>query len=135
MAFTFISNAKTMKRITLIYWIVTGLFAAFMIFSSISNVTLAPEAVAMLSDHLGYPKYIIPFLGAAKILGAIVILIPSFRRIKEWAYAGLFFDLVGAFFSLLQVDGPQPNVFFMLIFIGFLLASYFLWHKKIATAA
>lgn len=124
-----------MKRITLIYWIVTGLFAAFMIFSSISNVTLAPEAVAMLSDHLGYPKYIIPFLGAAKILGAIVILIPSFRRIKEWAYAGLFFDLVGAFFSLLQVDGPQPNVFFMLIFIGFLLASYFLWHKKIATAA
>jgi DoxX-like family len=124
-----------MKRITLIYWIVTGLFAAFMIFSSISNVTLAPEAVAMLSDHLGYPKYIIPFLGAAKILGAIVILIPSFRRIKEWAYAGLFFDLVGAFFSLLKVDGPQPSVFFMLIFIGFLLASYFLWHKKIATAA
>ncbi|WP_373553337.1 DoxX family protein [Haliscomenobacter sp.] len=124
-----------MKRITLIYWIVTGLFAAFMIFSSISNVTLAPEAVAMLSDHLGYPKYIIPFLGAAKILGAIAILVPSFRRIKEWAYAGLFFDLVGAFFSLLQVDGPQPSVFFMLIFIGMLLASYFLWHKKIATVA
>ena len=124
-----------MKRISLIYWIVTGLFAAFMIFSSISNVILAPEAVALLSDHLGYPQYIIPFLGAAKIVGAIAILIPSFRRIKEWAYAGLFFDLVGAFFSLLKVDGPQPSVFFMLIFIGLLLASYFLWHKKLATAA
>ena len=124
-----------MKRITLIYWIVTGLFAAFMIFSSISNVTLEPEAVAMLSGRLGYPEYIIPFLGAAKILGAIAILIPSFRRIKEWAYAGLFFDLFGAFFSLLKVEGPQPSVFFMLIFIGLLLASYFLWHKKLATAA
>ena len=124
-----------MKRITLIYWIVTGLFAAFMIFSSISNVTLAPEAVALLSGRLGYPEYIIPFLGVAKILGAIAILVPSFRRIKEWAYAGLFFDLVGAFFSLLKVEGPQPSVFFMLIFIGLLLASYFLWHKKLATAA
>lgn len=124
-----------MKRITLIYWIVTGLFAAFMIFSSISNVTLAPEAVALLSGRLGYPEYIIPFLGVAKILGAIAILVPSFRRIKEWAYAGLFFDLVGAFFSLLKVEGPQPSVFFMLIFIGLLFASYFLWHKKLATAA
>lgn len=123
-----------MKRISLIYWIVTGLFAAFMIFSSISNVTLAPEAVAMLSGRLGYPEYIIPFLGVAKILGAIAILVPSFRRIKEWAYAGLFFDLFGAFFSLLKVEGPQPSVFFMLIFIGLLLASYFLWHKKLATA-
>lgn len=124
-----------MKRISLIYWIVTGLFAAFMIFSSISNVTLAPEAVALLSGRLGYPEYIIPFLGVAKILGAIAILVPSFRRIKEWAYAGLFFDLVGAFFSMLKVEGPQPSVFFMLIFIGFLLASYFLWHKKLGTAA
>ena len=123
-----------MKRISLVYWIVTGLFAAFMIFSSISNVTLEPEAVAMLSGRLGYPEYIIPFLGVAKILGAIAILIPSFRRIKEWAYAGLFFDLFGAFFSLLKVEGPQPEVFFMLIFIGLLLASYFLWHKKLATA-
>lgn len=123
-----------MKRITLIYWIVTGLFAAFMIFSSVSNLLSSPEAIEMLSNHLGYPKYIIPFLGTAKILGAIAILIPSFRRIKEWAYAGLCFDLVGAFYSVLKVDGPQPGVFFMLIFFGFLFASYFLWHKKIGTA-
>lgn len=90
-----------MKRLNLIYWIVTGLFAAFMIFSSVSNVTSSPDAVAFLSDHLGYPAYIIPFLGMAKILGSIAILIPSFRRIKEWAYAGLFFDLSGAFFPSL----------------------------------
>lgn len=123
-----------MKRLNLIYWIVTGLFAAFMIFSSVSNVTSSPDAVAFLSDHLGYPAYIIPFLGMAKILGSIAILIPSFRRIKEWAYAGLFFDLSGAFFSILMVDGFEPGSLFMFVFMGFLLGSYFLWHKKLASS-
>ena len=122
-----------MKKINLLYWIVTGLFAAFMIFSSISNVTSSPEAVQFISDHLGYPKYIIPFLGVAKILGCIAILIPSFRRIKEWAYAGLFFDLAGAAGSIVAVEGLKPQSLFMLVFFGVLFASYFLWHKKLTT--
>ncbi|MCU0347948.1 MAG: DoxX family protein [Saprospiraceae bacterium] len=124
-----------MKKINLLYWIVTGLFAAFMIFSSISNVTSSPEAVQFISDHLGYPKYIIPFLGIAKILGCIAILIPSFRRIKEWAYAGLFFDLAGAAGSIIAVEGLKPQSLLMLVFFGFLFASYFLWHKKLETQA
>lgn len=124
-----------MKKINLLYWIVTGLFAAFMIFSSISNVTSSPEAVQFISDHLGYPKYIIPFLGIAKILGCIAILIPSFRRIKEWAYAGLFFDLAGAAGSIVAVEGLKPQSLLMLLFFGFLFASYFLWHKKLETQA
>lgn len=122
-----------MKKVNLFYWIVTGLFAAFMIFSSISNVTSSPEAVQFLSDHLGYPKYIIPFLGVAKILGAIALLLPQLRRLKEWAYAGLFFDLAGGFYSLLLVEGAKLHVMLMLIFIGVLFASYFLWHKKLET--
>ncbi|MBN8681904.1 MAG: DoxX family protein [Chitinophagales bacterium] len=121
-----------MKKINIAYWIVTGLFAAFMIFSSFSNLTSAPEAVEFISGHLGYPAYIVPFLGAAKIAGAIVLLIPAFRRIKEWAYAGLFFDLAGAFFSLIAVDGFKPELAFMLVFMGLLFGSYFLWHKKLA---
>ncbi len=124
-----------MKKINLFYWIVTGLFAAFIVFSSFSNVTSAPEAVQFLSDHLGYPKYIIPFLGVAKILGVVAILIPNFRRIKEWAYAGLFFDLAGGFYSLVVVEGAKLHVLLMLIFIGVLFASYFLWHKKLETQA
>lgn len=122
-----------MKKINLFYWIITGLFAAFMVFSSISNVTSSPEAVQFLGDHLGYPKYIIPFLGVSKILGVVAILIPSFRRIKEWAYAGLFFDLAGGFYSLLVVEGAKPQVMMMFIFIGALFVSYFLWHKKLET--
>lgn len=120
-----------MKNLNLIYWIVTGLFAAFMIFSSISNVTSDPQAVALLSTHLGYPAYIIPFLGVAKIVGSIAILLPMLRRLKEWAYAGLFFDLVGATYSFVAVDGANGGVVFMLVFIGILLLSYYLWHKKL----
>ena len=63
----------------------------------------------------------------------IILLIPAFRRIKEWAYAGLFFDLAGAFFSLIAVDGFKPELAFMLVFMGLLFGSYFLWHKKIGT--
>ena len=123
-----------MKKNNIIYWVVTGFFAAFMLFSSVPNLMSSAESLQFLG-HLGYPAYIVPFLGAAKILGAAAILIPGFRRIKEWAYAGLFFDLVGAFYSLISVEGPQPQVLFMLIFIGLLFASYFLWHKKLAAAA
>jgi uncharacterized membrane protein len=124
-----------MNKINLSYWIVTGLFAAFMVFSSVPNVMSSPESVQFIADHLGYPKYIIPFLGVAKILGAIVLLIPNLRRIKEWAYAGLCFDLVGAGASLIAVDGWQPQMLFMVVFIGVLFLSYFLWHKKLATNA
>ncbi len=124
-----------MKKINIFYWVVTGLFSAFMVFSSISNVLSSPEAVQFLSDHLGYPKYIIPFLGVAKILGVVAILVPTFRRIKEWAYAGLFFDLAGGFYSLLSVEGMKFQVFFMLVFIAVLFVSYFLWHKKLEIEA
>jgi uncharacterized membrane protein YphA (DoxX/SURF4 family) len=120
-----------MKKINLFYWITTGLFAAFMVFSSVPNMLSSPESVQFLGDHLGYPRYIIPFLGVAKILGSIAILVPSFRRIKEWAYAGLCFDLTGAAASLIAVDGWQPQMLFMLVFIGVLFLSYFLWHKKL----
>lgn len=121
-----------MKKINIAYWAVTGIFAAFMIFSSISNLTSSQESIDFLCGYLGYPAYIVPFLGAAKILGAIAILLPNLRRIKEWAYAGLFFDLIGALYSVVAVDGLKPDVLFMLVFIAVLFASYFLWHRKLA---
>ena len=118
-----------MKKIKISYWIVTGIFAAFMLFSAIPDVLVVPEAVTMITG-LGYPRYIIPFLGVAKLLGAIVILIPGLKRIKEWAYAGLFFDLIGATYSAIAKEGFQLPMLFMILPLGFLFLSYFLWHKK-----
>jgi hypothetical protein len=119
-----------MKKTNTWYWIITGIFAAFMLFSAIPDIMVVPDAVTMVSNGLGYPKYIIPFLGVAKLLGSIAILIPGFNRIKEWAYAGLFFDLAGATYSGIAVGGFQVQMLFMILPLGFLFLSYYLWHKK-----
>lgn len=75
---------QPMKRINIAYWIITGLFSAFMIFSSIGGVTLDENAVAYLHDHLGYPLYFIQIISVAKILGAIAIVLPMVpTRVKE----------------------------------------------------
>ena len=95
---------------------------------------VVPDAVAFVSNKLGYPKYIIPFLGVTKILGVIAILVPGFPRIKEWAYAGLFFDLLGATYSGICVDGLQPAMAFMLLPFAFEALSYVYYHKRLSTS-
>lgn len=121
-----------MKKTTIAYWVITGLFAAFMLFSAIPDILLSPEAVTMITG-LGYPKYFIVFIGLAKVLGSIAILIPNFNRIKEWAYAGLFFDLIGAVYSMIAKEGFQLQMTFMVLPISFLFLSYYLWHRKMGT--
>ncbi|HRF82372.1 MAG TPA: DoxX family protein [Flavobacteriales bacterium] len=96
-----------MKKLNLTYWIVTALFSAFMLFSSFGGITLMPEAVAMLHDHLGYPLYFIQLVSWAKVIGAIAILLPKVPpRVKEWAYFGFFIDLVAAIISFIAVGDP-----------------------------
>ena len=118
-----------MKRTRIIYWIVTILFAGFMLFSAIPDILMTPDAVTFMT-YLGYPKYFIPFIGVAKVLGVIAILIPGFPRIKEWAYAGLVFDLIGATYSAMSVKIDAFGAVFMSVIIGMAFASYFLYHKK-----
>jgi uncharacterized membrane protein YphA (DoxX/SURF4 family) len=119
-----------MKKTTTIYWIITGLFSAFMLFSSIPDILNVPDAVTFM-NHLGYPHYFTPFIGVAKLLGIITILIPGFPRIKEWAYAGLAFDLIGAIYSIISTDGFQTQTLIMVLPIAFLVLSYIYYHKKI----
>src|SRR5882724_12122315 len=109
-----------MKKTKIFYWIITGLFSAFMLFSAIPDILIVPDSITFMNG-LGYPTYIIPFLGVAKLLGIIAILIPGYPRIKEWAYAGLFFDLIGATYSAIAHDGLQPQISFMLLPIAFLI--------------
>jgi len=119
-----------MKTTNVLFWIITILFGAFMLFSGYTEITLQPEGVKLM-QHLGYPNYFTVFLGWAKILGVIALLVPSnFPRLKEWAYAGFFFDLVGAAYSQIATDGFMPQQLFMLVFFIFLFLSYYLYHKK-----
>jgi len=125
-----------MKKINIAYWIVTVLFAGFMIFTAIPDAICMKEAVDFMT-RLGYPVYIIPFLGVAKILGGIAILIPGFSRIKEWAYAGLAYDLIGAMYSTYCHPDPEHKGgwAFMFIFLAVLFASYSLYHKRLKAAS
>lgn len=122
-----------MKRINIAYWIITALFSAFMIFSSIGGITLHPDAVAMLHEHLGYPLYFIRWISVFKILGAIAILLPAVpARVKEWAYFGFFIDLVTGMISFIAVGDPVAGWAPMIIFIGVLIVAYQLHHKRLA---
>jgi uncharacterized membrane protein YphA (DoxX/SURF4 family) len=118
-----------MRRTNVLYWILTGVMAAFMLLASIPDVLLVQGAVDLMK-HLGYPTYLLPFIGIAKILGVIAILVPGFPRLKEWAYAGLVFDLVGAFYSHIAVGDPVTMWLPSVIALLFVIGSYFFYHRK-----
>ncbi len=118
-----------MKKANIGYWIFTGLLAALMLLGSIPDIISAPEAVAIFA-HLGYPAYLLPFIGVAKILGAVAILVPGFPRLKEWAYAGFVFDLTGALYSHISVGDPASGLIIFLIGYVLIASSYVFYHKK-----
>lgn len=119
------------KTINTVYWVSTILFAALMIFSSIGGIQPSQQAIQLLHDGMGYPVYFIRFISIAKLIGSIVILIPARKNIKEWAYAGLFFDLAGAVYSGVAVAGKfDPMMLMMLGWIVPGIVSYYYWHKK-----
>lgn len=111
------------------YWIVTILMAALMTVSAVPDVLKVAEAVEFMK-HLGYPEYLLPFIGVAKLLGVIAVLTPKFPRLKEWAYAGLAFDVIGAAYSHLSVGDPFSLWVFPLIALALILGSYFLYHAS-----
>ena len=81
------------KRNKIIYWVATGLFAAFMLMNSVVYV-VQNEMVSEMFVSLGYPAYVIYPLALAKVLGIIAIVTRRSALLKEWAYAGFFFDFV-----------------------------------------
>lgn len=123
-----------MKKIRILYWVFTGLFAALMLFSTVPNLFVSEDSIALITNQLGYPQYLIAFLGVAKLLGVIAILVPGFPRLKEWAYAGLFFDLIGATYSAIVVEGFQLPMLGMLVFFLPGVFSYIYYHKKLAAS-
>ncbi len=113
------------KTRLILYWVATGLLAFGMLGSAIAQVFRARDMVDIIV-HLGHPVYLMPMLGIWKILGVAAILIPRYKLVKEWAYAGLFFTMTGAFVSHLACgDGVKETIgaFMQTIFI--ILSWYF----------
>jgi hypothetical protein len=115
-----------MRSRSIAYWTTTILVAFFMTggVAQVLQYRANPHGVV---PELGYPMYFFAILGVWKILGAITILVPGFPRLKEWAYAGIFFDLTGAAVSCAAVGGYGAYGFHVLaplIIAGLTVASW-----------
>lgn len=94
-----------MKAKNIAYWITTGLVALAFAFGGAMDLSGSAEVLAGMA-HLGYPAYFATVIGVWKILAVVALLAPGLPRLKEWAYAGIVFDLTGAAISHLAVgDG------------------------------
>ncbi len=94
------SSVLTSRRNVIAYWVTTALVVFELTMGGAWDVLRVPH-VRGLIERLGYPPYFLVILGTWKLLGAVALVIPGFPRLKEWAYAGVFFDLTGAVASLL----------------------------------
>ncbi|MDR3694936.1 DoxX family protein [Mucilaginibacter sp.] len=121
-----------MKKINIIYWVSTILIVLLMLWSAIGSFMKNSDAAKMMAQ-MGYQAYVFHFLAVAKVLGVIAILVPGYPRLKEWAYAGFTFDLLGATYSLYATNFPVSNWAPMFIFLAILAVSYIYYHKRQTT--
>jgi hypothetical protein len=105
------------------YWTVTVPVALAFFGGAVFDLSRAPEIRATF-ESLGYPLYLATILGVWKALGAIAILVPRFERLKEWAYAGMVFDLSGAAISHAAVGDAAGKIIVPVILLALTLASW-----------
>lgn len=107
-------NAKTTK---IIYWTGVALTSLWFGASGFFELTNNP-IVWEITQQLGYPSHFIYLLGVMKLSGVITLLIPNrLLRLKEWVFAGIFFDITFAFFSKLAVLGLAATTDAVIAFI------------------
>lgn len=117
-----------MKRDKIIYYIATGLLTVIMLFS-VSMYFFKHEAISQAFMSFGYPTYLIYPYAILKLLGIVAIWTPSFKVLKEWAYAGFFYAFILAFFAHYMVeDGQQGTAVVALVA---LIVSY-IFYKRIS---
>lgn len=109
-----------MKKNKIIYWSVTGFVSLGFLMSSVMYLTKNPSLVEGF-QKIGLPDYFMPILGLAKLLGAIAIVNPWLPKLKEWAYAGFTFVLIGATWTHLSTSTPfmAPLVFLVLLTVSY----------------
>lgn len=93
------------KRKLIAYWIIT-IFLAFGMTAGGIQQTFQVGGYNEIVTGLGYPLYLLSIIGVWKLLGVVTILIPGYLLAKEWAYAGFFFVMSGAFLSHLIIGQP-----------------------------
>jgi len=118
-----------MKAKHILYWTTTSLIALETFAGGVmdlthgrTNVFSGPTVVEVVTS-LGYPVYVLVILGIWKIPGAITLVVPGFLRLKEWAYAGLVFELSGAVASQ-AIRGEPKDIIAPLVLLALALFSW-----------
>jgi uncharacterized membrane protein YphA (DoxX/SURF4 family) len=112
------------------YWAATAAVALELLTGGVTDLIHGPallfagDPVALVVAQLGYPLYLLTILGVWKLLGAIALLLPRFPRLKEWAYAGIFFEMTGAAASWAARGGGMGDLIWPLAFAVLTLASW-----------
>jgi hypothetical protein len=113
------------KRKLIWYWIITAILS-FCIFSGGLAQALQVKGVVQGFKPLGYPTYFISLIGIWKVLGTIAILIPKFKLLKEWAYAGIFFTMTGAVISHIASNDVSVQIIAPVVLAVFTILSWYL---------
>jgi len=112
-----------MKYRTISYWTCTVVVAFMFVSGGICYVIGLPPVVEGVL-HLGYPRYFVTLLGVWKVHGGIAILLPGFPRLKEWAYAGMIFDLTAAAVSSAATGNAWWHILAPLSVAALVVASW-----------
>ena len=114
-----------MKRDKILYWVFTALIVLGFGSASLMYFSKNPQITEGFK-FLGYPQYLIPLLGVAKLLGALALINPWSRTLKEWAYAGITFTIVGATWSHIATNTPFTMP---LVYLAVLALSYIFYTR------
>lgn len=117
-----------MKKQKIIFWAATIFIFLFegVMPALTGHTEIAKEGIR----HLGYPEYFGTAFVVFKVMGALILIIPTVPgRLKEWAYAGFTFDFIFAFISIWVVDGLGAPVLLPLVVLAILMISYIYYHK------
>ena len=113
------------KRKLIWYWIITAILS-FCIFSGGLAQAMQVKGVLQGFKPLGYPTYFISLIGVWKVLGVIAILVPKFKLLKEWAYAGIFFTMTGAVISHIASNDVSVQIIAPVVLAVFTVLSWYL---------
>jgi len=117
-----------MKKDKIFFWISTVIVSAMMLFSAFNYLT--NEVMKAGFVHLGFPSYFRIELAIAKILGAIVLILPGIpTRVKDFAYTGFAITFISAFIAHLSSGDPVSVALMPVIFMVIMVVSYIYFHK------
>jgi len=116
------------KSIRITYWVLNIIFCLFHVGDAFGGLSKAQAGIDAM-NAMGYPIYLMGFLSVLKLLGVVALLQNKYKTIKEWAFAGFSFTLIGAAVSHFCVHDTPLFIVMPIIFLALLFALYYFWRK------